>query len=778
MPDSPCRSIENVQSPANERSPKRRRVALACACCRERKVRCDGVKPVCGACERRGNTAEQCEYLVIADTAKYQTERAYIQSLRDHIASLGGSVQPQTSSTIPIHHDANADEAPRAVRISPIIHTGLPSGSIMEKSTVSRSHQDTCDHHDSPASASLPGTISAMGATLTDLDDSTMRDEYYGQSSIISLVQECAQTSPGQQSLHSQPRRTQHPVTPSASSTSSCNVSCSAVGMSSLLSDDFSLPPRRTADWLLEIYFTNAHLFYPWVHKDSFLVSYNFMWSNKDSSALNDLPDVGLGGRNCAIPVFYCALNAILATACEFSNMPSKEKRTSSLMFYERMKSLINIDIIDSGSLAHVQALLLVAIYLQCTPYPRRCWNIVGMAYRMAVGLGLHLSRKSTKLSGLEKEMRWRAWCACVQMDIIVSMTMGRPAMTSAPSKVPLPSPTDDQYLGMGPHGATQPVGIVSANQFLHENMKLIGILGNILSAVYHSTEPGSEVEIQRPPDVDFQAVMDIDKSLTQFESDLHPALHWDPQRVPTSNINPIFGRQANVLHARYLHLKLLLNRPAFSHYCSMLNTETQPNTPSSARSWTALCRANCAMMCVQSACDLVDSLAKATSQDATGAWWYGVFYLISAGIILISADVSGASFDAIDGRRREAAWGQCLDTLYRMVDVHPSARDYAIALNGLKERHLAPSSARVDPNDGQATTAFLEARGRNEGTNSVAGTEDESNQSPGMGGNTEPSYDVLSPFLSNWESGLEDIMLPAHLLQDMDEGLLLPNLF
>lgn len=36
----------------------------------------------------------------------------------------------------------------------------------------------------------------------------------------------------------------------------------------------------------------------------------------------------------------------------------------------------------------------------------------------------------------------------------------------------------------------------------------------------------------------------------------------------------------------------------------------------------------------------------------------------------------------------------------------------------------------------------------------------------------------VLSPFLRNWDTELEDIMLPAHFLQDIDEGLLLPNLF
>lgn len=67
------------------------------------------------------------------------------------------------------------------------------------------------------------------------------------------------------------------------------------------------------------------------------------------------------------------------------------------------MKGLLNIDFLDSGSLAHVQALLLVALCLQCTPYPRRCWNVVGMAHRISVGLGLHLSQCIPELTLLEK---------------------------------------------------------------------------------------------------------------------------------------------------------------------------------------------------------------------------------------------------------------------------------------------------------------------------------------------------------------------------------------
>jgi hypothetical protein len=35
------------------RNRKRRRIAIACNECRDRKRKCDGVKPVCGSCAKR-----------------------------------------------------------------------------------------------------------------------------------------------------------------------------------------------------------------------------------------------------------------------------------------------------------------------------------------------------------------------------------------------------------------------------------------------------------------------------------------------------------------------------------------------------------------------------------------------------------------------------------------------------------------------------------------------------------------------------------------------------
>lgn len=57
---------------------KRKRVALACSLCRERKVKCDGAKPVCTPCNKRGSLAAECVYTVLSRSAKQMSEREYV----------------------------------------------------------------------------------------------------------------------------------------------------------------------------------------------------------------------------------------------------------------------------------------------------------------------------------------------------------------------------------------------------------------------------------------------------------------------------------------------------------------------------------------------------------------------------------------------------------------------------------------------------------------------------------------------------------------------------
>lgn len=122
--------------------------------------------------------------------------------------------------------------------------------------------------------------------------------------------------------------------------------------------------------------------------------------------------------------------------------------------------------------------------------------------------------------------------------------------MTQNCLRVPLPSPVDDKDLSAGRQGTGQPEETTSTNQFLHQNMKLIGILWKILLAVYHGGHGGPEEEESSPvPENDFKVIMAIDKSLEEFESSLPPVFSWTPRTPPNSDRT--FRRQSNVLRAR-----------------------------------------------------------------------------------------------------------------------------------------------------------------------------------------------------------------------------------
>lgn len=71
-PDSspPCWIVPMPAAP-RERVSHRRKIALACEPCRERKSRCDGGKPICASCRRRSFTLEQCIYK--ADNARTES---------------------------------------------------------------------------------------------------------------------------------------------------------------------------------------------------------------------------------------------------------------------------------------------------------------------------------------------------------------------------------------------------------------------------------------------------------------------------------------------------------------------------------------------------------------------------------------------------------------------------------------------------------------------------------------------------------------------------------
>jgi hypothetical protein len=115
------------------------------------------------------------------------------------------------------------------------------------------------------------------------------------------------------------------------------------------------------------------------------------------------------------------------------------------------------------------------------------------------------------------------------------------------------PSPLDDEK-----SPSTHSLAFPAIGSFL-EGIKLSKTLGIILTTIYDqnisNTNPsaGNSKYIQTPTEID--AVLELDKKLTQFQNELPIELRWtqDGEKLRQS-LGPTVGNldmQSNVLHAR-----------------------------------------------------------------------------------------------------------------------------------------------------------------------------------------------------------------------------------
>ncbi|KAL7930210.1 fungal-specific transcription factor domain-containing protein [Trichoderma chlorosporum] len=747
----------------------RRRVALACDSCRERKVRCDGAKPVCGPCQAR-NRPLLCAYHVLSDSEKARCERAYVQSLRTQINRLEQQVEQRG--------DGNDTASPNATPSTTTAIREVPSP-VSLSSSISRTWPRRRGTFNATTQTMPPhGTslVTAMGAAVPArmAGDSLGADkQYYGQSSLVSLLrQACSDRNGTENGPHAEKQQVREPrrIPP-------------APPPALHLHDQYCLPPRQVTDALLDIYRKDVHIFHPWIHLDSFMALYRSIWSENEVEEGTDLPDIGIGGSDCTETVFYCALNAMLAEACQFSNMPPQDKRSCSAMFYERARKFLQVDLLDCGSLSHIQSMLLVAQYLQCTELATQCWNLVGMAYRMSVAIGLHHDEMSASLSSLEREMRRRTWHACLQMELVESMTLGRPAQSGIKHNVPLPLAIDDEYLSSTRCECRQPDGIVSRNQYLVESLKLVQILGQVLSTMYDVVRDGQQeapgAATTGMMKASFLDMLHIEASLDNFELFLHPSLKWDVD-CPNVAANTIFTRQSNVLHARLLHLKLLLHRPALSLYCSSKESNDSSSTKlSGLNRFSSPYLTSSAVICVEAACGLIDVVDRAVASSSAGAWWYCVFYLISASLVLTLAEPREDLVARLKANAIVSAWSKCDRALLQIAEtVDEPGQDYATALRKLRRLSTGQGGqqfelsqrenrhAPINQLDLDAEAAlFYETLYSQLGRQSVSLPE-------------HMAQDYLDPALQDYYATLGDIRLPAHLALEGENHYTMPGLF
>lgn len=178
-------------------------------------------------------------------------------------------------------------------------------------------------------------------------------------------------------------------------------------GHDQLLVDALTLPEPALADELVEAYFAQINPGYPVVDEDLFMAQYR----NRDPS---DPPPVLL-------------LQAILLVGSHVTR-PKAERDTLKDIFFRRSKWLFDNRIERNRDIL-VQAALLLTWFSDGTDddVSANAYYWVGVAARIATGIGLHRNTVSSKFVPRDRRLWRRLWYILVQFDVMVSLSYGRP---------------------------------------------------------------------------------------------------------------------------------------------------------------------------------------------------------------------------------------------------------------------------------------------------------------------------------------------------------------
>jgi len=162
---------------------------------------------------------------------------------------------------------------------------------------------------------------------------------------------------------------------------------------------------KLTLEVYVNKYFETYHPFYPLIYWPHFIACFNGVV----------IPPSG-----------WESLLYIVAAIGSFLGATNLED-VNDLVFFEKAKSFLTIDSLETGNLILVQTLTLMSNYLQKRDRPNTGYNYLGLAARMAMGLGIHKYSEAIDDLLLEQESRRRIWWCLFIFDCGQTCTFGRP---------------------------------------------------------------------------------------------------------------------------------------------------------------------------------------------------------------------------------------------------------------------------------------------------------------------------------------------------------------
>ncbi|KAL3464907.1 fungal-specific transcription factor domain-containing protein [Aspergillus heterothallicus] len=654
----------------------RNRAALACEECRARKRRCDGAVPACGGCVKRMSA---CVYASEIHAKVWRD--SMIQSLRSRLEelekgdNLGAEPERQASEHEVEVTNYNAETQPNGNAAG--IQGEAPSEPSPPVSPVAASP--------SFQNRSPPVTDTIQNVRQTHIRSNAIAQNSYSPRGLepcsverlMKPINQAIDSRSGRYSVSGDSNLRPQAAPAGAVRDGQIKCSCDRV----LGASKWRLPLRRHADDLLGLYFSRVHRMYPILHERTFRRQYESLWQSPTRPSTDPaLSCPGLCKQKTQGKTFAAMVHTILALASLFEAGTLEQNTLQADNYFELAQEINLLEILDyEVGIELVQLGLLMGFYLQSTERFSKCWNITGLTIRMAQNMGLQLGIEEARRKGLfslqatqlDCEIRIRVWYGCVLLDREISMSFGRPLMVNSGGEgVRLPEAIDDNRLSedLGSPNV-QPVGCPSLLESYIQTIQLYDILKQVLHR-----EEIREASVLSP---DICSLLNLDTSIMEWRDALPSYLRYDPAFDATNpeRRHSSFSAQSKRLYIRFLHVRVLILRPALD----LLFQKQQHKPPIKDKSLMEaraqdLVLTDLATQCALSAHNLVKLLGGQTQRKTLVAWWYNISYLHTCGSTLLMSRLCDFKDMTIPNQLCRS-WELCLQCISRYIGVSSIAR-------------------------------------------------------------------------------------------------------
>ena len=483
---------------------------------------------------------------------------------------------------------------------------------------------------------------SEAGDGMASLPASTGSSGYLGSSSGSSLLQAVFNLLPG--TPYTNPRHAPSVVESQVRDIPSDHERVSTSGVKWL----DRLATAAVTHRLVDVFFSSYNASYPVLHEGSFRTKY------RDPSLLHPTLNDRL--------TYYMVLaigHWLLSHSDEADTSP----------YYHAARSSISVQMLESGSIEAVQALALLGNYLQKRDRPNTGYHYMGIALRMALGLGLHreLALSDPTITDFVRQRRRQVWWVLFCFDSGFSITTGRPLMVSdASSDVLIPGnceDTDAEY-------SASPLQILSC-----PTMSSAVIAQAALAVIANRIYINLSTNNHNSHALDIQTVSTLDDELSAWRSDLPPYFFSDA--VPAWFLVP-----REVVMWKEQNIRTMLWRGSER---SRLSDHDRLHATARFQEF--------ATQSIRSICTFCEEKAEVLHQ---GAIWYATYFLFQATLALDIFHLRHR--DIYDPVKGEASWNACIsqakDCLGKLGRINSAAQRCLSVLHRIHDHLTLPAHA------------------------------------------------------------------------------------